>query len=184
MAYDKVVDSAVLDAGLKQIADAIREKGGTSDNLAFPTAMADAIVAIESGGGSGNVDLSGFPNISKVKTGSFTLTSNAKKYEVSHGLGELPKIFVCLVNGSSKIDKAFACAVASQLPDGTYYHSLSRYYGTSYGVNVWEESRPESTDSSTYKIYLITEEVVGMGASTTKYFSFMANTEYRWFAMA
>ena len=46
MAYDKVVDSAVLDAGLKQIADAIREKGGTSGNLAFPAAMAEAIAAI------------------------------------------------------------------------------------------------------------------------------------------
>ena len=53
MAYDKVVDSSVLDAGLKQIANAIREKGGTSDNLAFPTAMADAIAAIEAGGGGG-----------------------------------------------------------------------------------------------------------------------------------
>ena len=52
MAYDKVVDSAVLDAGLKQIADAIREKGGTTDTLAFPQAMADAIAAIEAGGGS------------------------------------------------------------------------------------------------------------------------------------
>lgn len=51
MAYDKVVDSSVLDAGLKQIADAIREKGGTSDNLAFPQAMAEAIAAIEAGGG-------------------------------------------------------------------------------------------------------------------------------------
>lgn len=51
MAYDKVVDSAVLDAGLKQIADAIREKGGTFDNLAFPAAMAEAIAAIEAGGG-------------------------------------------------------------------------------------------------------------------------------------
>ena len=163
---------------------AIEGKGMTVPDGTLLDGMAALIESIEAGGGSDNVDLSGFPNISKVKTGSFTLTSNAKKYEVSHGLGELPKIFVCLVNGSSKIDKAFACAVASQLPDGTYYHSLSRYYGTSYGVNVSEESRPESTDSSTYKIYLITEEVVGMGASTTKYFSFMANTEYRWFAMA
>lgn len=50
MAYDKVVDSAVLDAGLKQIADAIREKGGTSGNLAFPAAMAEAVAAIASGG--------------------------------------------------------------------------------------------------------------------------------------
>lgn len=51
MAYDKAVDSSVLDAGLKQIADAIRAKAGTSDNLAFPTAMAEAIAAIEAGGG-------------------------------------------------------------------------------------------------------------------------------------
>ena len=50
MAYDKVVDSAVLDAGLKQIADAIREKAGTTDALAFPQAMADAIAAIQGGG--------------------------------------------------------------------------------------------------------------------------------------
>lgn len=49
MAYDKVVDSAVLDAGLQQIADAIREKSGTSGNLAFPAAMADAIAEISGG---------------------------------------------------------------------------------------------------------------------------------------
>ena len=51
MAYDKAVDSAVLDAGLTAIANAIREKGGTSDNLAFPQAMANAMAAIEAGGG-------------------------------------------------------------------------------------------------------------------------------------
>ena len=163
---------------------ALTEKGVTVPDGTKVDGLATLIAAIESGGGSDNVDLSGFPNISKVKTGSFTLTSNARKYEVSHGLGELPKIFVCLVNGSSKINKAFACAVASQLPGGKYYHSLSRYYGTSYGVNSSEESRPESTALSSHKIYLITEEVVGMGASTIQYFSFMANTEYRWFAMA
>ena len=50
MAYDKVVDSAVLDAGLKQIADAIREKAGTTDALAFPQEIADAIAAIQGGG--------------------------------------------------------------------------------------------------------------------------------------
>ena len=52
MAYDKLCDSAALDAGLKSIADAIRAKAGTSDNLAFPTAMAEAIAAIQAGGGN------------------------------------------------------------------------------------------------------------------------------------
>lgn len=51
MAMDKAVDSAVLDAGLTVIANAIREKGGTSGSLAFPDGMAAAIAAIEAGGG-------------------------------------------------------------------------------------------------------------------------------------
>ena len=51
MAKDKAVDSAVLNAGLTVIADAIREKAGTSDLLAFPAGMAEAIAAISSGGG-------------------------------------------------------------------------------------------------------------------------------------
>lgn len=49
MAYDKAVDSAALDAGLTAIANAIREKSGSSDALAFPDAMAAAIAGIESG---------------------------------------------------------------------------------------------------------------------------------------
>lgn len=69
MAYDKLCDSAVLDAGLKQIADAIREKGGTSDNLAFPAGMAEAIAAIEAG-----VDLGELFD-AKVATGSFIPSS-------------------------------------------------------------------------------------------------------------
>lgn len=50
MAFDKVVDSAVLESGLTSIANAIREKAGTSDALAFPAGFAEAIAAIESGG--------------------------------------------------------------------------------------------------------------------------------------
>ena len=61
MAYDKVIDSATVEAGLTQIADAIREKSGTSGLLGFPTAMAAAIAAIQTGGGMAspiNFDLS------------------------------------------------------------------------------------------------------------------------------
>lgn len=49
MAYDKAVDSAALDAGLTAIANAIRQKAGSSDALAFPDAMAAAIAAIQTG---------------------------------------------------------------------------------------------------------------------------------------
>ena len=50
MAYDKIVDSAVLDAGLTSVADAIRQKGGTSATLAFPQGFVDAIGNISGGG--------------------------------------------------------------------------------------------------------------------------------------
>jgi hypothetical protein len=46
MAFDKLVDSAALEANLKTVADAIREKAGTSDALAFPAGFAEAIGGI------------------------------------------------------------------------------------------------------------------------------------------
>lgn len=52
MALDKLVDSAQLDADLTTVANAIRTKGGTSAQLAFPSGFASAIAAIPSGGGT------------------------------------------------------------------------------------------------------------------------------------
>ena len=49
MAYDKVVDSASLDSKLTQVADAIRTKGNTSDDLQFPSGFISAIQAIQTG---------------------------------------------------------------------------------------------------------------------------------------
>lgn len=51
MAVDKLVDSAQLDADLTSVANAIRTKGGTSAQLAFPQGFVDAVEAIETGGG-------------------------------------------------------------------------------------------------------------------------------------
>jgi len=41
----------VTDSDLTSVADAIREKGGTSAQLEFPTGFVDAVEAIETGGG-------------------------------------------------------------------------------------------------------------------------------------
>lgn len=90
MAYDKVVDSSVLDAGLTQIADAIREKGGTSDSLAFPTDMAEAIAAIQTGGNE--VTFNGKP----VLGGTFVLTTDATSQKTlyeSKGMFEANKAY-------------------------------------------------------------------------------------------
>lgn len=47
----KLVNATSLDAGLTDIADAIRTKGGTSASLAFPAGFVSAIAAIPTGGG-------------------------------------------------------------------------------------------------------------------------------------
>ena len=52
MALDKVVDSAVLDAGMKSVADAIRAKTGTTDLLAWPDGFKAAVDGIQTGGGT------------------------------------------------------------------------------------------------------------------------------------
>ena len=51
MAVDKLVDSTQLDTDLTSVANAIRTKGGTSAQLAFPSGFVDAIDAIRTGGG-------------------------------------------------------------------------------------------------------------------------------------
>lgn len=43
MAYDKVVDSAVLDSNLKTVADAIRTASGATGSLAFPAGFESAL---------------------------------------------------------------------------------------------------------------------------------------------
>ena len=53
MAYDKAVDSAQLDADLTLVADAIRTKGGTDAQLAFPAGFVSAVQAIDTSGGNG-----------------------------------------------------------------------------------------------------------------------------------
>ena len=49
MAVDKLVDSTQLDADLTSVANAIRTKGGTSAQMAFPAGFVSAVNAIPSG---------------------------------------------------------------------------------------------------------------------------------------
>lgn len=84
MALDKVVDSAALDAQLTSIADAIRSKGGTTDQLTL-SGMVDAINEIQTGGGGTGL---------AYDMGEFVLeadTTNSSPYTyIAHNLGEKP----------------------------------------------------------------------------------------------
>jgi len=57
MAVDKLVDSTQLDADLTSVANAIRTKGGTSEQLEFPDDFVDAIGDIQTGDGYSQNDI-------------------------------------------------------------------------------------------------------------------------------
>ena len=83
MALDKLVDGAQLDSDLASVANAIRTKGGTSAQLAFPADFVSAVNAIQTGGGGGgNEDaiisrsLSGsYSNSTATAVGDYALNS-------------------------------------------------------------------------------------------------------------
>lgn len=77
MALDKLVDSAQLDADLGDVADAIRAKGGTSAQLAFPAGFVSAIGDIQTGGGGSGL---------QYETGTITMTGSSK-FSIAHNLG-------------------------------------------------------------------------------------------------
>ena len=65
MAPDKLVDSSQLDADLTSVANAIRTKGGTSAQLAFPSGFVSAVQAIE----TGETDYAKMAHITRTYTG-------------------------------------------------------------------------------------------------------------------
>lgn len=128
MAIDKAVDSTVLDAGLKAIADAIREKAGTSDNLAFPDAMAAAIAAIESGGG---LSFDGFEMISGSFVCSETPTSKvAIKHDVTTS-GDYAIFVFCFNDTGSGLNMACCEGGSGGFRQAMHYNSTSsKGYGS------------------------------------------------------
>lgn len=90
MAFDKVIDSATLDADLTSVADAIRAKGGTSDALVFPAGFVSAVEAISAGGGL-KFDMGSFTLSEDVSANLFTNPGNAVYgAPIPHNLGEIP----------------------------------------------------------------------------------------------
>lgn len=163
MAYDKAVDSAALDAGLTAIANAIREKAGSSDVLAFPTAMVDAIAAIESGGGG-------------VATGTITPTSSSA-ITVEHGLGNIPSLIVFFATNTQVTTKwKQMLVVGSVINDEFVQHEIYGYGGTNMTMSVnsfFSDMRTMANNSIVY----VTDSTFNI---TCKEGEVQAGTTYRW----
>lgn len=67
-----MAERIVQEESLVAVADAIRAKGGTSGALSFPAGFADAIAAIQAGGGGGEVTMNGYT----VLSGAFTVSED------------------------------------------------------------------------------------------------------------
>lgn len=164
----------VQEESLISIADAVRSKAGTSDKLAFPAGFAEAIAAIEAGGGEG---LSGFAS------GKFKLADYANEIEIVHGLGEIP-IYYCICcrqvhsglnNGNSYLMSFWFKA------DATY--TYMGYGG--YSCTVPNDGFVHT--GGNLREYVSFIDPAGAGKDTTKFklsnSYFMPSNYYVWFAM-
>ena len=163
MAYDKAVDSAVLDSTLTAIADAIREKGGTTDPIAFD-AMAAAVEAIEAGGEV------------EYETGSFVLESLSSKHAVSFAKEHDARPDMYMVfnapDSSNKNEYHMQVMIAILGADDEY---TVYSYGYLNSIQCWphvQSNKVPETTSSGLNIY-------PLGTSG----KLMYDRNYKWFAI-
>ena len=94
--FDKIVDSAALDAGMTATANAIREKAGNTDSIVWEelTGFKKAVEAISAGGGL-KYDMGSFTLDEDISANLFTNPNNATYGSpIPHNLGEVPDFIV------------------------------------------------------------------------------------------
>ena len=98
MAEYVVVDKEQLEADITTVADAIREKGGTSEQLPFPNGMADAVRGIQSGG------------------------TAWKETEITSTVSNVYDLMLAIVGGELKNNTCY-CAMLSNIEEVDYQHN-------------------------------------------------------------
>lgn len=176
MAYDKIVDSAALDANLTALANAIRAKGGTSASLAFPNGMVEAINAITTGGGTGG---GGLPTgVSAIDYGTFTLSADSTtQANVYHNLGVAPDFAIWWLDGAH-----LATATTSVAVRGVMFNT-----GTTATMNArmlvggYDASGKGGSETGTYSAqYFMTK--ASFVARCDPDYPILAGLTYHWIA--
>lgn len=175
MAIDKAIDSAVLEANLKAVADAIREKGGTSDTLAFPSGFADAIAAIESGGG-GSLQATGDFSIIGSISGTYTPSKTTHTIDVTVPSGITPKIIFMYpitdvdYSGYGFTDLFQCLFIVTENP----YQSAIDEGVSIYISGTISNSGVVSISSNKYRIANVSESAVGLANGRPFYGSYIS----------
>jgi hypothetical protein len=178
MAYDKIVDSAALNANLTAIANAIRAKGGTSASLAFPNGMVEAINAITTGGGGGTSG-GGLPaGVSAIDYGTFTLSSNATtQTNVLHNLGVVPDFAIWWLDGAHIASATITVAVRGVIiSTGTNATLNAQYVVTGYNTS----GKAGTSANAVAAEYNLTKN--GFTARCNSTYPILAGLTYHWIA--
>lgn len=96
---------SVNQSDLVSVANAIREKGGTSETLVFPDGFVGAVQAIQAGGGDFDFSSFCFP-ITKAVSGTFMLSNDSISVTINHNLGITPKIIIVFCTDISSLKGA------------------------------------------------------------------------------
>lgn len=154
------------DTALTAVADAIREKAGSSDPLAFPAGFVEAIAGISAGGGLP------FEGATSFASGAFTPAEDVCNVEISHNLGRVP-VGAMFVLSNGKLNyatntKIMVMAVTSL--SGTFL--VSKDTSTSMQALLYNHTSVTTEDKSSTSAWT----TVGYGATEEK-FHFGVGTE-------
>lgn len=181
-----MAERIVQEESLVAVADAIRAKGGTTDALSFPTGFADAISAIQTGGGGGGI-----------ATGTFVLDEDSKTVEITHNVGSVPKIALyylesdkdCIRDVNVSSGYAFFGYSIDGTKNGVYYKtgssitsSLSLGTMATSSQYVANHASNEAVAEVLWNANDMTATLVSCGNDSGA--KFRAGNKYRWIVIA
>ena len=168
MAVDKLVDSKQLDADLTSVADAIREKGGTSERLAFPSGFVSAIGNISGGG--------------KIVTGEVQTTSrNTYLHIPCENANSYRYLAVWLYPMAMQKPgyKAFFCAIVD-------FAEKRKWFGYTNNAGTADVGNLYASGTAVQGSYVVNQptyfQLNGSGETTGSVFGYFMPGTYRWTA--
>lgn len=140
MAFDKTIDSTLLDGALKLTADAIREKIGVNESISWDISrgFADAVRLIESGGLPEGWAMGQFNTTAETMVGNFP---------VEHGLGAMPNVVLIFGDQPHSSGTVRGCVKFNLIE--FYDEDYEAEYGEDYAYYPELAARRVFADSST-----------------------------------
>ena len=158
----------VDEASLTAVADAIREKSGTSEGLTFPEGFVNAVAGIQAGGGG-----------IYVKEEQFT-RNTSRTTIIEHNLGRIPKFFAVFTGegyvNTEKTLRAFTALAVGGKVGYCYF-----YMGSNTGNTRVNGSEPTVIDGNDLTNINISNSVVTLSNASENTIQF-TNGEFGGFA--